>query len=74
LKLKKKNTILFSVALGIVLLSVGLLLFAWMLQLYVIEARIVTNIALLSMFSIWFGTPILTVGLTLFVVTKTNQK
>jgi len=73
LKLKKKKAIRLFVALGIVLLSVGLLFFAWTLQLYYFSARIVTNIALLSMFSILFGIPILTVGLTLFVVTKTNQ-
>jgi len=74
LKLKKKKAIRFFVALGIVLLSVGVLFFDWTLKLHAIEGRIVTNIALVSMFSILFGITTLTVGLTLFVVTKTNQK
>jgi hypothetical protein len=71
--LKQKNAILFFIVLGAVLLSVGLLLFAWVLQLYGTQGRIVTNSILLSMFSILFGIPILTVGLTLYVVTKTNE-
>ncbi|MBE0513038.1 glycosyltransferase family 2 protein [Candidatus Bathyarchaeota archaeon] len=59
---------------GVVSLLVGVLFGVWMLQIYAIERRIVTNIALASMAFILIGFFALSTAITLYAISRLAQK
>lgn len=59
---------------GVVLLLVGALFGVWMLQLYAIEGRILTNIALASIAFTLIGLFSIFTAITLYAITRSLQK
>jgi len=59
---------------GVVSLLVGVLFGVWMLQIYALEHRIVTNIALASMTFILIGLFALFTAITLYAISRLAQK
>jgi len=59
---------------GAVLLSIGALFGLWTLQLYALEGRIVTNVALASITFIMIGTFTLFTSITLYSILRLTQK
>jgi glycosyltransferase involved in cell wall biosynthesis len=59
---------------GIACLVVGALFGAWMLQLYGVEHRIVTNVALASVAFILIGFFALSTAITLYAITRLSRK
>lgn len=59
---------------GIVSLLIGMLFGVWMLQLYAIERRLVTNIALASMAFVLIGTFAIFTAITLYAVARLARK
>lgn len=59
---------------GVVSLLVGMVFGVWMLQIYALESRIVTNIALASMAFILIGLFALFTAITLYAISRLTQK
>ena len=59
---------------GVVSLLVGVLFGVWMLQIYALESRIVTNVALASMAFILIGLFALFTAITLYAILRLTQK
>jgi len=59
---------------GLISLLVGMIFGVWMLQLYALEHRIVTNIALASMAFILIGLFALFTAITLYAISRLTQK
>jgi len=59
---------------GILCLIVGAVFGVWMLQLYAVEHRIVTNVALASITFILMGFFALSTAITLYAITRLNRK
>ena len=59
---------------GVVSLLVGVLFGVWMLQIYALERRIVTNIALASIAFILIGLFALFTAITLYAISRLTQK
>jgi glycosyltransferase involved in cell wall biosynthesis len=59
---------------GILSLIAGLSFGVWMLQLYALEHRIVTNIALASLSFVVIGFFLLSTGITLFAISRLSKK
>ena len=59
---------------GVVSLLVGVLFGVWMLQIYALERRIVTNIALASMAFILIGFFTLSTAITLYAISRLAEK
>ena len=59
---------------GIILLFAGAFFGAWMLQIYAVEHRIVTNIALAAIAFILIGLFALFTAITLYAISRLAQK
>ena len=70
----EEKPLLFLGVPGVVSLLVGVLFGVWMLQLYALERRIVTNIALASITFILIGLFALFTAITLYAITRMTQK
>jgi len=70
----ERRPLLFLGVPGVVSLLVGVLFGVWMLQLYAIERKIITNIALASTAFILIGFFAVSTAITLYAVTRLTQK
>ena len=70
----EERPLLFLGVPGAVSLLVGVLFGVWMLQLYAIEHRIVTNIALASMAFVFIGFFAVSTAITLYAISRLMQK
>jgi len=70
----EEKPLLFLGAPGTVSLLVGVLFGVWMLQIYAVEHRIVTNIALASIAFILIGVFAISTSITLYAVRRLTQK
>ena len=70
----EEKPLVFLGAPGVVSLLIGVLFGVWMLQLYAIERRIVTNIALASVAFMLIGFFAIFTAITLYAITRLMQK
>jgi hypothetical protein len=74
----EERPLLFLGMPGVISLLAGLFFGVWMLQIYAVERRIVTNIALASIAFILMGFFALSTAITLYAISrlakKTNKK
>jgi len=70
----EEKPLVFLGAPGVVSLLIGVLFGVWMLQLYAIERRIVTNIALASVAFMLIGFFAIFTAITLYAITRLVQK
>jgi hypothetical protein len=70
----EERPLLFLGVPGVISLLAGVFFGVWMLQIYAVERRIVTNIALASIAFILIGFFALSTAITLYAVTRLTQK
>ncbi len=70
----EKRPLLFLGVPGVVSLAVGVLFGVWMLQIYTVEQRIVTNIGLASLAFILIGLFAGFTAITLYAISRMTQK
>jgi len=70
----EERPLLFLGVPGVVSLLVGILFGVWMLQLYAVERRVVTNMALASMAFVLIGFFAVSTAITLYAITRLTRK